>query len=95
MNAIDDVPNNSLKCNFNVIVSNRKRNMRAIDWIVSAYDFCQKHHQFPTNINSSQIVSNKVPPIIHLFICAACRLRITQSNQFAFNGQKYTHPCEQ
>ena len=40
MNAIDDVPNNSLKCNFNVIVSNSKRNMRAIDWIVSAYDFC-------------------------------------------------------
>lgn len=30
---------------------------------------------FPTNINSSQIVSNKVPPIIHLFICA--RLQIT------------------
>lgn len=40
MNAIDDVPNNSLKCNFNVIVSNSKRNMCAIDWIVSAYDFC-------------------------------------------------------
>lgn len=50
--------------------------MRAIDWIVSACDFCQrKTFARKPNINSSQIVSNKVAAYntFYLFV----RLQIT------------------
>lgn len=78
MSAIDDVPNNSLKCNFNVIgffLSNKMAKEICVQLIgLCLCDFRQskknKNDSPQPNINSIQIVWNKVTAYntIYLFV---------------------------